>query len=401
MKIPYIKLTQKNEVFYVVKFKALELRDKINFHFREPYSDTPEQILKYTEYIQKLKKKGIEINADDEGVQRRLQIGRINKIKTYLEQDTSFFPTSVVLSVDLSKYEQFEKLYLDIENKDFGEIELPDDVMFQIVDGQHRLAGLFISDDNIQENFEIPAVLLFNATRHTCAKVFTDINGNQSPVNRSVIYDLFDLINNQDYNSKRTKTLHMICKELNNNIDSPLFHHIKMLGIGSGAISQAFFIQYLDEALKTLNFTEFDPQIIYEHLFIYFKCFQRIFKTQWPVMDKNELNSIHEFEEYVTYLSKTLDKDFSNNLNQFTDYSNYVLKVLKSQLLKTNGFGAIMMLFPCVYNKVKESNYSKYMDILGRLDKKIDWCNDEILIQGTGKKNQRKMFEKMLSILQL
>ncbi|NKF05689.1 DGQHR domain-containing protein [Clostridium gasigenes] len=401
MKIFYIKLTQKNEVFYITKFKASELKNKINFHFREPYSDAADDIEKYEEYIEKLRKKGIEINADDEGVQRRIQIARINKIKKYLEeQDESFFPASVVLTADISKYESFEKIYSRMEEKDFGEVDLPDDIMFQIVDGQHRLAGLFISDKIDQENFEIPAVLLFNATNHTCAKVFTDINGNQTPVNRSGIYDLFDLINDKDENSNKIKTLHLLCKKLNNDPDSPLFNHIKMLGIGSGAISQAFFIQYLGEALKSANLSYSNSQEIYDHLFIYLKCFQRIFKTQWPVIENKEMNNMDEFEEYKAYLLKTLNKDINNN-NQSRDYSNYVLKVAKSQLLKTNGFGAVMMLFPYVYKQVEEANYNKYIKLLNRLDNKIDWATDEILIQGTGKKNQKKMLEKMLDILNI
>ncbi len=399
MKIPYIKLNQKNEVFYITKFKTSELKDKVNFHFREPYSDTPEKIEKYEQYIEKLRKKGIEINADDEGVQRRLQINRISKIKNYLEEEDSYFPTSIVLAIDISNYEQFETLYYDIEKNDFGILELPDDIMFQVVDGQHRLAGLFIANEQVQRDFEISAVLLFNATRHTCAKIFADINGNQTPVNKSGIYDLFDLMEIKDDNINRMKTLHTICKKLNNDPESPLFQHIKMLGIGSGAISQAFFIQYLDDALKVLNFDYSNIQRIYSHLFIYFKCFQRIFRTQWPVLEKKELEHIREYKEYSTYILGTLHKDLYNNPSQLTDYSNFVLKVSKSQLLKTNGFGSIMLLFPYIYSMVNEADYDEYLKIIKRLENKINWSTDEILIQGTGKKNQKKMAQKMKNIL--
>ncbi|EQB89739.1 hypothetical protein M918_19255 [Clostridium sp. BL8] len=391
MKIPYIKIVQKNEVFYITKFKASELKGRINFHFREPYSNTPEEVIKYNDYIDKLKKKGIEINASDEGVQRRIQISRINKIQQFLdENDDSYFPTSVVLGVDISKYEGFEQSYLKMESNDFGEIELPHDITFQIVDGQHRLAGLFISDMVNKEDFEVSAVLLFNATKYTCAKVFADINGNQTPVNKSVIYDLFDLVNSTNSKSNKIKTLHMLCKKLNNDPESPLFHHIKMLGIGGGAISQAFFIQSVDEVLKSINFDISNIQSIYSHLFIYLKCFQRVFKKQWPVIESKAFDDISDFNEYASYLSEVLNKDIYNNPNQFIDYSNYVLKIQRSQLLKTNGFGSIMLLFPFVYNEVKEANYEKYFNIINSLKDKIDWANDEILIQGTGKKNQKK-----------
>ena len=178
MRIPYIKIKQKNEVFFITKFKATELQKRVNFHFRDPYSDEEQKKILYKDYISKLEKKGISIIADEEGVQRRLQISRINKIKDYLEKEMdSYFPTSIVLAVDVSVEENFLYNYEDIEDKEFGEIELSDDVTFQIVDGQHRLAGLFISDESIIDDFEISAVLLFNATSHTCAKIFADING--------------------------------------------------------------------------------------------------------------------------------------------------------------------------------------------------------------------------------
>lgn len=380
MRIPYIKINQKNEVFFITKFKASQLKSKINFHFREPYSNAPEKVELYQDYIDKLRRKGIQINADEEGVQRRIQINRINKIKTYLEeQEDSYFPTSIVLATDISNDIEFQQHYEELESRDFGYMDLSDQLRFQIVDGQHRLAGLFISNEDIQEDFEITAVLLFNATPHTCAKMFADINGNQTPVNRSVIYDLYDIMEPTDEETRRIKTLHSICKKLNNDPDSPLYLHLKMLGIGNGAISQAFFIQYLDEAIKDIDLSYSDSQMIYKHLFLYLKCFQRVFKHQWPVMEKSEYAK----------------------LSKFYQHSNDTLKNMKSQILKTNGFGALMMLFPEVYEEVSVCNYDEYFSIIKRLKSRIDWSSDPILTQGTGKKNQKKMKDKLKELLEL
>lgn len=384
MKIPYLKITQKNETFYVTKFKASVLKDKLNFHFREPYSDNLREIEKYKDYINKLNRKGIEISADAEGVQRRLQISKINKIKKYLENEAdSYFPTSVVLAADVSEDELFMNNYMEIEENDFGIIELSDDIMFQIVDGQHRLAGLFISDIDVQNDFEVPAVILFNATKHTCAKIFSDINGNQSTVNKSVIYDLYELMDPNEKNYidneqlQRIQSLHSICKTFNTDPKSPLYKHLKMLGVGNGAISQAFFIKYVDDAITNVGFDIKKTQSIYNQLFVYLKCFQRIFKNQWPVLEK---------DSYV-------------NTFEFYDHSSKVLKEMKSQLLKTNGFGAIMMLFPDVYKHLESHDYDDYYQLISKLKSKIDWANDSILVQGTGKKNQSKMREKLISEL--
>lgn len=379
MRIPYIKIKQKNEVFFVTKFKAKELQEKVNFHFRDPYSDETQKIILYKDYISKLEKKGITIIADQEGVQRRLQISRINKIKEYLEKEMdSYFPTSIVLAVDVSVEENFLYNYEEIEDNEFGEIELSDDVTFQIVDGQHRLAGLFISDDAVIENFELSAVLLFNATSHTCAKIFADINGNQAKVSKSVIYDLYDLMDVDKKEEILMKSLHNICNKLNTDSESPLYRHIKMLGIGQGAISQAFFMQYLRNVIKELNWEDESQQFIYENLFLYLKCFQRIFCDVWPVLEP---------------------KCYMNN-QEFFDYSNLVLKVQKSQILKTNGFGAIMLLMPNVVDMVgSDCSYKNYYKILESLKGKMDWINDDTIKQGTGKKTQNAVKQKMLSIL--
>lgn len=380
MNIPYIKIRQKNEVFFVAKFKAEELKNRINFHFRDPYSDEEQKKVLYEDYIQKLKKKGISIVAEDEGVQRRLQISRINKIKQYLEEETdSYFPTSIVLSVDVSQEENLLLNYEEIEERDCGIIQLSDDVMFQIVDGQHRLAGLFISDEKIIDEFELSAVLLLNATAHTCAKIFADINGNQAKVNRSVIYDLYDLKKASSEEEILMKGLHNICHKLNSDPDSPLYLHIKMLGIGQGSISQAFFIQYLLEAVKELEWQKKEQQFIYENIFLYLKCFQRTFRQFWPVLEKGSYESKKEFWEN----------------------SDDILKCQKSQILKTNGFGAIMLLFPDVVRKLDHLDYQSYYAMIQRLKGKVDWIHDPVITQGTGKKSQHAVKTKLLESLEL
>ena len=59
MKIPYIKINQKNETFFVVKFSANELKKHVNFHFRDPYSSEPEKNEECEQYLNKIRRKGI------------------------------------------------------------------------------------------------------------------------------------------------------------------------------------------------------------------------------------------------------------------------------------------------------------------------------------------------------
>ncbi|MFJ8519451.1 DGQHR domain-containing protein [Lysinibacillus xylanilyticus] len=381
MKTPYIRVIQKGEVFFITKFKARDLKKLVHFHVRDPYKDPNSNIdNKYDKYIEKLKSKDIKFKSRDKEVQRRLTLGRVNEIKDFIENESeSFLPNTVILSVDITDEVEFENHYLEYEENEIGYFNFDEKVEFMIVDGQHRLAGIFSAKEELLEEIEIPAVILFNTSISTAAKLFADINGKVKPVNRSLIYDLYqeiEDIDNQEY--ELIKKIHSICKKFYEDPTSPLFRQIKMLGIGSGAISQAFFVDYVKKALKDAEMEDKNIQYIFEHLFYYFTAFQNKFPDDWPIV-----------------------RGKSHDYNK--KHSEYVLKERKSQLVKTNGFGAIMLLFPLVYKAVIEDGdndlYFSYLNIISKLLGKIDWVpkNNE----GTGKKHQTIIFNQMRGILNL
>ncbi|XMB72431.1 DGQHR domain-containing protein [Mycoplasmatota bacterium WC30] len=380
MKFPYMKINQKGEVFYMIRFKAKELKQKVNFHFRNPYSNEKQELLLVDDYISKLKRRGLGITSEDNGVQRRIDLTRISNIRDFInDSPDSFFPTSLILALDPLDSKSILNLN-EIENDDTGHIELEDDVHFQIIDGQHRLSGLFLAKDEIQDEFELSAVLLINATTHMCAKIFSDVNGNQKPVSRSVIYDLFDLREPTSLDEKLIKDLHGISNEFNNDMDSPLFKHIKMLGVGSGAISQAFFIETVKGVMNDIKLDHTHINDMYQMLYIYFKALQRNLSEYWPVYEMKD-NSTKE-------------------LDRFYKYSYKVLKTNKSQLLKTNGFGAIMILFGVMYKSLKQMKYDEVSDLIKQLIGKFDWCNDPLLT-GTSKKTQKQIADRLIKYLKL
>ncbi len=375
MKIQYIKVKQRGEVFFVTKLKASLLRDHVNFHFRDPYLEyeSEETQEKARDYIDKIEKKGITLKSLPEGIQRRLQIGRINDIKDYVMFSSgNFFPNSVLLAVDVTKISDFEDQYLEYEKKEIGFFEFPESVKFTVIDGQHRLAGLFLCEEKIIEDFELVSILLLNISLSTAAKLFSDINGKQKPVNRSLIYDLYSEVDSIEF--KEIKKFHSIAQKFYTDEKSPLFRQIKMLGIGKGAISQAFFIDYTMAAIKKADLTEGSIQEIYNQLHYYFRSFQKVFPKDWPVP--------LEFKNYYD-----LDK-----------YAEIALKERMSQLVKTNGFGAIMKLFPEIYSRSDKTFNSYYNQILILKDK-ISWIQDPENPRGTGKQFQDYLDKKMREVL--
>lgn len=369
MKSPYLKIRQKDFIFYLTSLNALYLKDHVNFHFREPYSDDESARVDSEMFIAELERMGYEVHAEENGIQRRLQVLKVKKITEYLDSsDEAFFPNSIILST--SFYEEELEKYIEETSDNYGFLNFPESVEFQIVDGQHRLAGLFRSREINLEQFILPVILLIDVSLSTRAKIFADVNGNQTPVNMSNIYDLYGSMESSK-NIEIKRELHFLCKSLNEEKASPLFRHVKMLGIGRGAISQSFFVNAVERALKELNFDYHDMQEMYNSIFLYLKSYQQIFKNQWPVLEN------------------------ADNMDCFYQHSNQVLKIDKSQALKTNGFGAIMRAFPKVYKAVEKQNYQSYYEIVNRLKDKVDWCSED-LRKGTGDKTQKAICKMLL-----
>lgn len=376
IKVPYIKIKQRDEIFFVTKFRADILLKYIDFHFREPYLklQDPKDQVKTEEYLEKIRRQGIELQSNEEGIQRRLQYERIKSISEYLKSDeTNFLPNSILLSANLDEENSFFEDYLKYEDEEIGYFQFPENIRFTIIDGQHRLAGISLMDKSFQENIELTVILLFNVSVPTAAKLFSDINGKQKAVNKSLIYDLQDLVG-KEYKNTISK-FHSICESFYTSKTSPLYRQIKMLGVGGGAISQAFFIDYAIEAVtKSTDLLNKDTQEIYNQLFYYFKAFQKAFPNDWPV----PLN-------------------FKTN-EEIEAHSNKVLKIQKSQLVKTNGFGAIMRLFPEIY-KTTKGDYNNYVELISKLKNNITWANDGTM--GTGKGYQNKLLQEMKTTLNL
>jgi DGQHR domain-containing protein len=88
------------------------------------------------------------------GIQRTLSESRVREIADYCGTPDSAFPTAVILAVGGEHYRL---------NDDGTEVEFAGTGKFaNIVDGQHRLAGLAKSGN--LERFHLPVVLLLDAT---------------------------------------------------------------------------------------------------------------------------------------------------------------------------------------------------------------------------------------------
>ncbi|WP_083861839.1 DGQHR domain-containing protein [Halomonas sp. KM-1] len=243
---------------------------------------------------------------DEEGaVQRILNKRRIKDIKNYVLDGNMFFNSFILNWTD----DNFSP------NRQEQNIEIPlVPAGAQVIDGQHRLAGLeeaMKEEDEIGDQ-EVIVTLSEHLTTPQAAKIFLNINTEQKPVPKSLIYDLFgEAIDDAEHVVIRATD---IAKELNDDPESPLYKSIKLPGAprGSGSIELSTFVssfkQHLgrDGVFYTVNLPSFKHQkTVIENFFSVMKDFYQHEKI-WTSKSKNPFLKAAGFNGAVDYLTGTL-----------------------------------------------------------------------------------------------
>lgn len=330
------------------------------------------------------------------------------------------FPASIILACHSYPEEISEKEFMQdlnlIENKELYEysyisleskkIIVPACENSLIVDGQHRVIGFmklyeelldekltakksdlnleFIKNlppysfllDKIKE-FKFLVTFLIDFDRYEQAELFATVNFNQKPVNKSYLYDIFG---SAERGKTIEKLLHDLTSHLNYNKQSPLYQKIKMLGKGNGFFSQAFFVEAMLPLFK---------KGIFNDILIDFQ------------------NDGKRYEMLPMFL-----REYFNAFSiVFSDFVSDNPKGNKSLLHKTTGMGAIILLMPTIYKKLKEVLPSG--DILdsaeGVVEKEIIsiltkiksngsvyFSSESYFAGGAGKGLQSRLYKKML-----
>lgn len=175
------------------------------------------------------------IDNEEGSVQRILTRSRIQKIQEYVLNGGSFF-SSFILNWNNNDYE------LGAVRKRISIPIIKDSA--QVLDGQHRLAGLQEAYNSNPEigNKEIIVTMCLLLTTKEAAEVFLNINTEQKPVPKTLVYDLFGEVNDdKEHAINRARD---IANELNGNPESPLFEMIRFPGSKkrSGTIELSTFV---------------------------------------------------------------------------------------------------------------------------------------------------------------
>lgn len=320
MRIPFLTVKQPIGTFYMTSIRASDLVNIV---------------------------KVIPRSVSNEGVQRDLSSARVNEIAKFANETDATFPTAIIVSISHDS-----KIKIDEEKNEF--IIETDDYIGNVIDGQHRLAGLMKSGRS--DNFELPVVFMFDLTLEEEAYVFSVINSKQTTVTSSLIFDLFGL------SSVRSpqRTAHEIARTLNMREESPFYMRLRMLGKKtenqeSATLSQGTFVTsilslicvrseirqrpmlegFKLEPINSMPFRKFyimkRDDIILRVLLNCFTALKEAFPDYWKFPDKNILWKSTGFGGVVKSLNdlvllgireKKLTKDFF--LQCFNNFKRYL-----------------------------------------------------------------------------
>ena len=327
-------------------------------------------ILQYTRYTERLI-----IGYDEEEkpiynqhVQRTVEPSRVNKIADFLINDPeATFPTNIVLGLPQNIIETQEEcdgiinitlsdiVLEQIKNAKKGNADA--DVYVTIIDGQHRIRGIEVAIERLEQNFqktgdetikrkledllniELVVSYFVDKSLEYQAMIFSTINRTQKRVSQDLVYSLFGLSSDDT----PYKTALEVVLALNSHPKSPFYHRIKLYGGSydrtmSPPLSQTTMIKnivsFISESLresendkyrkrralhkrnnsKFLPFREFYANnqdfMISDCLFYYFSAIRVVLGGYWDYNNQNKpqniLQSTVGFEALMKLLSDIL-----------------------------------------------------------------------------------------------
>ncbi|WP_246943455.1 DGQHR domain-containing protein [Bacillus pinisoli] len=297
----------------------------------------------------------------EDGIQRVRNEDRVKAIANYCKDPDAIFPTPIILSGD-SKYVEFDLINQTI-NLNLHLLS-KDNYRFSIVDGQHRIEGIHRS--GFENRFILPIMLILDTTPEQDAYLFSVINGNQKPVSKSQVLDLFSL------SSERTvqKVCNYLVKQLNSDSDSALYRKIKMLGIKDevspkATVSQATIIKnlikYISRNVEKDNLDiklKQKLEILDPNTFIFRDYFIREEDDVIYRVLLNYFNAIYIVENNL-FNNKLIDEKTINFLNKTVGYTTKIqllrplyLKGLGNKSLKVEYFESELDMVFEKYNEL-------------------------------------------------
>jgi len=165
------------------------------------------------------------------------------------------------------------------------------------------------------------------------AHIFRMINGEQKPVNKSLVYDLLDLdTSTAKFEEERA---HALVKSLDREEDSPFYQNVQMTGKKKeGFISQASLITYLKPLLGKEGLFQRNKYLSFNKQFAlmcdYFNAVRDTYLSDWgnPASILSKTTGISAFFRLLTDIVTVIEnegkqptyEEFRDKLKKVSDY---------------------------------------------------------------------------------
>lgn len=370
--IPFIEVNQPIGKFYVASIKCRDLLEIARYDIRRIERDEANDIDNYF------------------GIQRKPAQGRLKEISEYVRFIDATFPNNIVIAVKSVENVDAEEPVRNIKVES-GKISIRRaENIAQIIDGQHRLLGLqkAIDDDPIfsqelKDNFELPVTIYVDMDIENQSMVFATINKAQTKVNKSLVFDLYDLANTRS----PYRSAHNIVRVLNENSKSPLRNKVKMLGVAEDTenetIAQATLVESIVKYISKSPLKDRDDLKRGEKISL--GNDKKLLFRKWFI-EENDLFIARTLLNYFLSIREKWPKAWDTN----------------SILVKSTGMIALLNFFGDIF-KAKEFNYHQeitkffFDDIFAKVSiKDDDFNNDNYPSGGIGQSKLRKQLNDFL-----
>lgn len=279
----------------------------------------------------------------EKGLQREFKPTRSKDIANYINSEEAVLANDIIINLELDRYglgldevydDKSGQLNLAILRKATQEESNGKKISF-VIDGQHRLRAFSFTKTE-KKNFPLIVVALINLSLAEVAELFVKINYYQKPVNKSLVFDLLGI---SERIFPQYYVLHNVVKLLNEDIASPFYGRIKMLGLGKGYISQATLVtaieKYKIEKVLEENGINPEEKVLYNVIWNFFKAVEETFSTYWG--ETKFLSKTVGIRALFAVLSKVLKKAIEEHKKFSVEYVNSVLKNIDQSIFEKPG----------------------------------------------------------------
>lgn len=281
-----IKVTQNNKEFYITSLKA--------------------SLLKELAFVLKRDEDPIK------GFQRLLNQNRAKDIASYMDDKKGVIPSPIILSAQPNSEMKFDTNTSKItfsNNKS----------SFLVLDGQHRLYGMYLSTND----YEIPVIIFNNLKTADEVNLFIDINTNQKGVPTTLLIDIKNLTGMEEKKEEKQRILFDFL-----NKDSVLRGLMSPTKSQLGKISRTTFNQATDRLFETGYFASENVDVTYKAVKNYLKAVEIVLLS--TNSDKAKLTKSMIFRAVFEIFNDVVELSFKKHENLKVDSLSDILRPIGS-----------------------------------------------------------------------